>query len=194
VCNITNANNLVVKNGTCNAIEEEDGYSVVDIKCYPKYSSTVLNTNLALIKINVSAMIREQHTIHPICLANDKSKRKVKVEEQVMFFIWGNSVGSLFNIINTTVVHGKECKPSFVREGLRTFKGKAVFCAYGNTTTFCNGNIGAGVVATANNGYVLLKGVINRATKDCGRPGSFIALSRLNFKKVRQWIKNTTKS
>ena len=140
-------------------------------------------------------MITEQrHAIHPVCLANDKSKRQIQVGEQVMLLSWGNSVGSLFNISNTTVVHGKECKPSFVSDGVKIFKGRTVFCTYGNTswTTFCNGNTGAGVVATADNGYVLLKGVISRSTKDCGRPGSFIVHSRLN-KKVQQWIKNTIK-
>ena len=69
-----------------------------------------------------------------------------------------------------------------VSEGVTTIKGSAIFCTYGNTAAYCNGNIGAGVVAVDYNGYLLLKGVISRTTKDCGRPGSFMVHSRLNLK------------
>jgi len=197
VCNVDNTDNLVVRNGACNTIEKKAGYSVLDIKCFSKYSSTVLNTNLALIKINASTVLKEHHIIHPICVTKDKSKRNIETGEQVMFFGWRNIVGLVYNnakvkVSNVTVARGKECKSSFVSEGM-TFKGTAVFCTLANTPASCNGNIGAGVVAADDNGYLLLKGVINRSTKECGRPGSFIVHSRMNLNKVKRWIKKKTK-
>lgn len=198
VCRTDNANNMVVTNGTCDTTEKKVEHSVVNIKCFSKYSSTVLNTNLALIKINTSTMLKEQHTIHPICVANTKSKN-VKVGEQVMYFGWENTTASehdnaTLKVSNVTVAHVKECKNSFVSEGVTTFKSSAIFCTHGNTTDFCDGNNGAGVVAVADNGYLLLKGVTSRSTKECGRPGSFIVHSRLSLKKVQNWIKRKTKA
>ena len=55
VCNADNINDLVVRNGACTT-EREAVYSVVDIKCLSNYKSTVLHTNLALIKVNTSTM------------------------------------------------------------------------------------------------------------------------------------------
>ena len=196
VCNVDNTNNLVVSNGACSATEKEAGHSVIDVKCLAKYSSTILNSNLALIKINTSTILNEQYMITPICVANDMSK-SINTGDQVMFFGWGNIAGSVYNsttlkVSNATVAHGKECKPSFVSEGVTTFKGNAVFCTFGSTNASCNGNTGAGVVTTADNGYLLLKGVISRSTKECGRPGSFIVHSRLNLKKIKSWIKKET--
>jgi len=83
----------------------------------------------------------------------------------------------------------RECKPSFVNEGVTTIRGNAVFCTYGDTIAYCNGNIGAGVVTVDDNGYLLLKGVISKSTKDCGQPESFIVHLRLDLKKVKKWIK-----
>ena len=198
VCNVDNTNNLVVSNGACSTTEKEAGHSVIDIKCLAKYSSTILNSNLALIKINTSTMLKDKYMISPICMANDKSKSDINIGDQVMFFGWGNIAGSVYNsttlkVSNATVARGKDCKLSFINEGVTTFKGNAVFCTFGNTNSSCNGNTGAGVVTAADNGYLSLKGVINRSTKDCGRPGSFIVHSRLNLKKVKSWIKKETK-
>ena len=199
VCNVDNTNNLVVSNGTCSTTEKEAGHSIIDVKCLAKYSSTVLNSNLALIKINTSTMQKDKYMITPICMANDKSKSDINIGDQVMFFGRGNIAGSIYSnatlkVSNVTVARVKECKPSFAIEGVTTFKGNTVFCTFGNTNASCNGNTGTGVVTAADNGYLLLKGVINRSTKDCGRPGSFIAHSRLNLKKVRSWIKKHTTS
>lgn len=195
VCGIGNTSNLVVKTGPCNANEKEAGYPVVEIKCYSKYKPALLNVNLALIKINTSGISTEQrHAIHPICPTNDKSKLKVESGDHIMFFGWGNIADSVSNsstlkVSNVTVADKKECTISFYREGVEKFKGATVFCTYGNSTAYCNGNIGAGVVSVADNEYLLLKGVINRSTKDCGIPGSFIAHSRMSFNKVQRWIK-----
>ena len=116
-----------------------------------------------------------------------------------MFIGQGSIVGSVFNnatlrVSSITVAHGKECKSSFVSEGVKKFKDNAVFCTYGNTTAYCNGNVGGGVVAADDNGYLLLKGVTSRSTKYCGSAGAFIAHSRLNLRKVQKWIKKLTKS
>ena len=199
VCKTDNANNIVVTNGACGATGNKAGHSVVTIKCFSKYSSTVLNTNLALIKINTSTMLEEQHTIHPICVANSKSKSNINVGEQVMYFGWEDIIASRYDnatlkISNVTVAHVKECKPSFFSQGVTTFKSSAIFCTHGNTIDSCNGNIGAGVVAVDDKGYLLLKGVISRSTKECGGPGSFIVHSRLSLKKVQSWIKRQTKA
>ena len=100
-------------------------------------------------------------------------------------------MGSPFKVSNAIVTHVKDCKPSFVNEGVTTFKGNAVFCTHGNTTTFCNRIVGSGVVTADDNGYLLLKGVVSRSTKDCGTQGSFVAYSRLSLRKVQHWIKKT---
>ena len=197
-CKADNANNMVVINGACGTTGIKAGYSVVNIKCFSKYSSTVLNTNLALIKINTSTMLKEQHTIHPICVANSKSKSKIKTGEWVTFLGWGNMTVSGYDnatlkISNVTVAHVKECKHSFVSEGVTRFKSSTIFCTHGNTIDSCNGNIGAGVVAVDDKGYLLLKGVTSRSTRECGGPGSFIVHSRLNLNKVQRWIKIQTK-
>ena len=198
VCKTDNTINVVVTNGACGTTEKKAGHSVVNIKCFSKYSSTVLNTNLALIKINTSTMLKEQHTIHPICVSNTKSKNTIKVGEHVMLFGWGNTTVSRYDnatlkVSNVTVAHAKECKPSFISEGVTTFKSTAIFCTHGNTTDSCNGSTGAGVVAVTDNGYLLLKGVISRSTKECGRPGSYTVHTRLSLKKVQSWIKRQTK-
>ena len=198
VCKTDNANNMVVINGACGTTRNKAGYSVVNIKCFSNYS-TALNTNLALIKINTSTMLEEQHTIHPICVANTKSKSNIKVGEQVMLFGWKNTTASEYNnatlkISNVTVAHVKEYKHSFVSEGVTTFKSNAIFCTHGNTIDSCNGNTGAGVVAVDDKGYLLLKGVTSRSTKECEGPGSFIVHSRLSLKKVQRWIKKKTKA
>ena len=198
VCNVVNTNNLVVRNGACNTAENTLGHSVMDIKCYSKHTSTVLNTNLALVKINTSSMLTEQrHAIHPVC-PTKKLKSNIKIGEQVMFLGWGNIVGSDFNnaslkLSNVTIANKKECKTSFVNEGATTIRGSAIFCTYGDTIAYCNGNIGAGVVAVDGRGYLLLKGVISRSTKDCGQPGYNIVHSRLDLKKVKKWIKKIIK-
>ena len=198
VCKTDNAINMVVTNDACDTPEKKVGHSVVNIKCFSKYSSTVLNTNLALIKINTSTMLKEQHTIHPICVANAKSKNNIKVGEHVMFFGWGNTTASGYDnatlkVSNVTVAHVKECKLSFINEGVTRFKSTAIFCTHGKTIDSCYGKTGAGVVAVADNGYLLLKGVISRSTKECGRPGSFKVHSKLSLNKVQSWIKRQTK-
>ena len=196
VCKTDDINNMVVTNSVCGTTEKKVGYEVVNIKCFSKYSSTVLNTNLALIKINTSTMLKK-HTLYPICMANTKSKITIKVGEQVMFLGRGNSTASGYDhgtlkISNVTVAQSKECKRSFISEGVTTFKSTAIFCTHENTTDSCNGYTGAVVVAVADNGYLLLKGVINRSTKECGRPGSFKVHSRVNLNKIRRWIKMQT--
>jgi len=73
----------VVRNGACNTAKNTLGHSVMDIKCYSKHTSTVLNTNLALVKINTSSMLTERHAIHSIC-PTKKLKSSIEIGEQVM--------------------------------------------------------------------------------------------------------------
>ena len=197
VCNANNTGDLVVSNNACSTIEKETIHSVVDINCLSNYKSTMLHTNLALIEVNTSTMLKKRKAIHPICLASSKSSG-IKTGEQVMLLGQGNIDSSVFNnatlkISDVTVAHGEECKSSFVSEGVRKFKDNAVFCTYGNTTAHCNVNIGGGVIASDDNGYLLLKGVTSRSTKYCGRPGAFIVHSKLRLRKVQKWIKKLTK-
>lgn len=199
VCNAINTGDLVVSNDACSTTERETLHSVIDINCLSTYKTTVLHTNLALIEVNTSTMLKQRQDIHPICLASSKSSG-IKTGEQVMLLGQGNIARPAFNnatlnlkISNVTVAHGGECKSSFVSEGVRKFKDNAVFCTHGNTTAHCNGNIGGGVIAVDDNGYLLLKGVTSRVTKYCGSPGAFIVHSRLKLRKVQKWIKKLTK-
>ena len=193
ISNVNNKNDIIVKNTSCNTTESEAIYSVVDIKFFSKRKLSIVNTNLALIKINTSTAIAKQFAVHPMCMTTSKSQSTIKAEAQVMLFSQGNIVGSVFNnntLSNVTVAHGKECESSFANEGVRRFKDKAVFCTYGNTSASCNGNRGAGVVSVDDNGYLLLKGVTSSSTKDCGSPGSFTVHSRLNLRSVKKWLKS----
>ena len=197
VCNANNTDKLTVRNGVCNTTEGEGVHSVVNIKCFSQHESSILKTNLALIKIKTSTVLLK-HSIHPTCLPNGKSQSRFEAKDQVMLLGQGNIRGSVLNnntlkFYDVTVADGNECKSSFASEGVRKFKDKDLFCTYGNTTASCSGNRGAGVVSADDNGYLLLKGVTSRSTKDCGSPGSFIVHSRLNLKKVRKWLKKITK-
>ena len=194
VCN-TNKDDLTVRNGACTTTEV-GVHSVVNIKCLSEHKSSILNTNLALIKINASIVLTK-HAINPICLPTGKSQKRITANDQVMFLGQSNIGGSVFNntlkLSNVTVARGNKCKSSFASEGVRKFKDKDIFCTHGNTTASCSGNRGAGVVSVDDNGYLLLEGVTGRSTKDCGNPESFIVHSRFNLRKVKKWFKKITK-
>ena len=73
-------------------------------------------------------------------------------------------------VSNVTVAHMKECRLSCVSEQVTSFKGSVVLCTYVYTSG--SRKTGAGVVAAADKGYLLHRGMISRSTKECGRLGS----------------------
>ena len=201
VCNAKNNNDLVVRSGkvhTCSVSEsKETEHSIRDIYCYSDFRSTNLDFDLALIKLNTTHVTKvELHNIRPVCIQRGRVREQVRPNDQVIYFGWGSIASatpdhSILKKSISTVLHKRKCKSSFLKENTE----RIFFCTMTNTSDTCAGSLGSGVasISVGNNKRLLLQGVISKSTNECGQPGSFIANSEVQSKKIQKWIQKVFK-
>ena len=144
VCNEKNSNNLVVKSGkvlTCSISEsEETEHSIEDVYCYSTVDSTVLTSDLALIKLNTTRTAKELRSIRPVCLKHGRRTQQVKENDEAVYFGWGNIASPTLNraVLNKSsgaAVHKRNCKSSFLKEGIKKVEN-SMFCTVTNSSYF----------------------------------------------------------
>jgi len=196
VCNTKYKNDLVVRSGKVHACSlserKETEHSIEKVYCYSDFRPSNLVFDLALIKLNTANVIKELHSVRPACIKRGRKRNSVQPNDKVIYYGWGK-IGSatpdnaLLKLSISTVMNNRKCQSFFSKEDNANIKG-SLFCTISNTSDACAGNIGSGVVSIVGHKHLFLQGVISRSINDCGQPGSFVADSKIQTKKILKWI------
>ena len=196
VCNTKNTYDLVVRSGkvhTCSVSEiNETEYAIEGFYCYSDFNPTVLASDLALIKLNITHATKN---IRPVCLKHGRKRQQIKSDDLMVYFGWGNIASmtpdhAILNKSISTIVKKRKCRSSFLKEGITKVEN-SIFCTMANISDACTGNPGSGVVAVDGNKHLSLQGVISKSTNKCGQSESFIANSKVQSKGIQNWIRKT---
>ena len=168
MCNTKNTDDLVVRSGkvhTCSVSEiNETEYAIEGFYCYSDFNPTVLASDLALIKLNITHATKN---IRPVCLKHGRKRQQIKSDDHMVYFGWGNIASmtpdhAILNKSISTIVKKRKCRSSFLKEGITKVEN-SIFCTVANISDACTGNPGSGVVAVDGNKHLSLQGVISKS-------------------------------